>query len=76
MTLQSLKSWISSLKTLFPLKALLKTTKHNNIPPKKLKWSSEATVNVLHRLFNETATKSVFLDNLKFVDATPVWSFR
>ena len=75
MTLESLKSWISSLKTLFPLKALLKTTKHN-IPQKKLKWSSEASVNVLHRLFNETATKSVFLDNLKFVDATPVWSFR
>ena len=46
---------------------------HKNIPPKKLKSSSEATANVLHRLFNETITKGVFLDNLKLADVTPVF---
>ena len=48
-----------------------KATTHKNIPPKILKLSSEATV--LHRLFNETITKGVFLDNLKLVDVTPVF---
>ena len=42
---------------------LKKATIHKNIPPKILKSSSEATVNVLHKLFNETITKGVFLDN-------------
>ena len=41
-----------------------KATTHKNIPPKILKSSSEATVNVLHRLFNETITEGVFPDNL------------
>ena len=47
-----------------------KATTHKNIPPKILKSSSEATVNVLHRLFNETVTKGVFPDNLKLADVT------
>ena len=50
-----------------------KATTHKNIPPKILKSSSEATVNVLHRLFNETTTKAVFPDNLKLADVTPVF---
>ena len=41
-----------------------KATTHENIPPKTLKSSFEATVNILHRLFSETTTKDVFLDNL------------
>ena len=45
------------------LLSLKKATTHKNIPPKILKSSSEATVNVLHRLFNETITQGVFLDN-------------
>ena len=44
-----------------------KATTHKNIPPKMLKSSSEATVNVLHRLFNETITKGVFPDNLNLL---------
>ena len=44
-----------------------KATTRKNISPKILKSSSEATVDVLNRLFNETITKGVFLDNLKFV---------
>ena len=50
-----------------------KATAHKNILPKILKSSSEATVNFLHRLFNETITKGVFLDNLKLADVTPVF---
>ena len=50
-----------------------KATTHKNIPPKILKSSSEATVNVLHRLFNETITKGVFPNNLKLADVTPVF---
>ena len=46
---------------------------HKNIPPKILKSSSEATINFLHRLSNETITKGVFLDNLKLADVTPVF---
>ena len=57
------------IKLLNPKKA----TTHKNIPPKILKSSSEATVNVLHRLFNETITKGVFTDNLKLADVTPVF---
>ena len=41
-----------------------KATTHKNIPPKFRNSSSEATVNVLHRLFNETITEGVFPDNL------------
>ena len=48
-----------------------KATTHKNIPPKILKSSSEATVNVSHRLLNETITKGVFPDNLKLADVTP-----
>ena len=44
-----------------------KVTPHKNIPPKILKSSSEATVSILHRLFNETITKGVFPDNLNLV---------
>ena len=54
------------IKLLNPKKA----TTHKNIPPKILKSSSEATVNVLHRLFNETITKGVFPNNLKLADVT------
>ena len=54
------------------LKAI-KATTHKNIPPKILKSSSEATVNVLHRLFNETITRGVFPNNLKLADVTPVF---
>ena len=50
-----------------------KGTTHKNIPPKILKSSSEATVYVLHRLFKETITKDVFLNNLKLADVTPVF---
>ena len=35
--------------------------------------SSEATVNILYRLFNEAITKGVFSDNLKLADVTPVF---
>ena len=35
--------------------------------------SSEATVNVLHRIFNETLTKGVLTDGLKLADVTPVF---
>ena len=38
-----------------------KATTHKNIPPKILKSSSKATINLLHRLFNETITKGVLL---------------
>ena len=41
------------------------TTTHKNIPPKILKSSYEAIVNILHRLFNKAITESVFPDNLK-----------
>ena len=44
------------------------------MPPKVLKSSFEATTNVLHRLFNETITEGVFLDNLKLADVTPVFN--
>ena len=47
-----------------------KATTHKNIPPKILKSSSDVTVNILHRLFNETITKGVFPDNLKLADVT------
>ena len=50
-----------------------KATTHKNIPPKILKSSSEVTVNVLHRLFNETITQSVFPDNLKLAVVIPVF---
>ena len=49
-----------------------KATTHKNIPPKILKSSSEATVNVLHRIFNKTITKGVFSDNVKLYGITPV----
>ena len=45
----------------------------SDIPSKMLKSSSEVTVNVLHRLSNETITKGVFPDNLKLADVTPVF---
>ena len=48
-------------------------TTHKNIPPKIPKSSCEATVNVLHRLFNETITKDAFPDNLKLADVTLVF---
>ena len=51
-----------------------KVTRHKNIPPKILKSSSEATVNILHRLFNETIIKGVFPDDLKLADVTSVFS--
>ena len=41
--------------------------------PKILKPSFDATVDVLHRLFNETITKDVFRDNLKLAFVTPVF---
>ena len=44
-----------------------KATTHKNIPPKILKSSSEATVNILHRLFSETITEGVFLDHLNLL---------
>ena len=50
-----------------------KATTHKNIPPKRLKSSSEATVNVLDRHFAKTITKGVFPDNLKVADVTPVF---
>ena len=50
-----------------------KATTHKNIPPKILNSSSEATVNILRRLFNETITKGVFPDDFKLADVTPVF---
>ena len=50
-----------------------KATTHNNIPPKILKSSYEATVNVLHKLFNETITEAVFQDKLKLADVILVF---
>ena len=50
-----------------------KTTTHKNIPPKILKSSYEAIVNILHRLFNKAITESVFPDNLKLDGVTPVF---
>ena len=50
-----------------------KATTHNNIPPKILKSSYEATVNVLHKLFNETITEAVFQDKLKLADIISVF---
>ena len=41
--------------------------------PKILKPSSDSTVEVLHRLFNEIRTKDVFWDNLKLAYVTPVF---
>ena len=55
------------IRLLYPKKA----TTHKNIPPKILKSSSGATVNVLHRFFNETITIPVFPDELKLPDVTP-----
>ena len=49
-----------------------KATTHN-ISPKIVKSSSEATFNVFRRLFNETISAGVFLDNLKLADVTPVF---
>ena len=51
----------------------IKLQTQNNIPPKILKSSSEATVNVSQRLFKETITKGVFPDNLKLAHVTPVF---
>ena len=65
----SLSDILLEIRLLNPKKA----TAQKNIPPKILKSSSEATVNVLHRLFNETITKGVFPDNLKLADVTPVF---
>ena len=48
-----------------------KATKHNNILPKILKSSSEATV--LHRLFNETITKGVLPNKLNLAEVTPIF---
>ena len=45
-----------------------KAATHKNIPPKILKSNSEATVNVLHRLFNKAITKGVFPNTLKLAD--------
>ena len=50
-----------------------KATAPKNSPPKILKSSSEATVNVLRRLFNKTITKDVFPDNLKLADVTTIF---
>ena len=50
-----------------------KITTHNNIPPKILKSSYEATVNVLHKLFNETITEGVFPDKLRLANVIPVF---
>ena len=50
-----------------------KATTHNNIPPKILESSYEATVNVLHKLFNETITEAVFQDKLKLADIISVF---
>ena len=57
----SLSSIELEIRLLNPKKA----TTHEHIPPKILKSSSEAAVNILHRLFNETITKSVFPDSTK-----------
>ena len=50
-----------------------KAATHKNIPPKILKSSSEATVNILRRLFNETITKGIFPDDFKLADVIPVF---
>ena len=45
---------LSDIKFEIRLLNLKNATPHENIPPKILKASSEATVNFFHRLFNET----------------------
>ena len=65
---QSLSDIELGIRLLNPKKA---TT--YNIPTKILKWSSEATVSIFHRLFNESVTKSLFPDNLKCTHVTPVF---
>ena len=64
---------LSDIELEIRLLNLKKATTHKNIPPKKLKSSSKATVNILHRLFYETITKGIFPDNLKLADVTPVF---
>ena len=65
----SLSDIALEIRLLNPKKAAI----HKNIPSKILKSSSEATVNILHRILNETITKGVFPDNLKLTDFTPVF---
>ena len=64
---------LSDIELEIRLLNLKKATSHKNIPPKVLKSSSEATVNVLHRLLKETITKFVFPDNLKLAEVKPVF---
>ena len=51
-------------------------TAHNNIPPKILRRSAEVTANTLQLLFNNTISNSEFPENLKLVDAAPVFKKR
>ena len=54
----------SGIKSQIRLLNTKKETAHDNILSKILKSSSETTVNVFHRLFNEAKTKGEVLDNL------------
>ena len=64
---------LSDIELEFRLRNPKKAITHKNIPPKILKSSSEATVNTLLRLFNETITKGVLSDSWKHADVTPVF---
>ena len=50
-----------------------KATTHNNITPKILRQSAEVTANTLQLLFNNAISNSVFPENLKLADVTPVF---
>ena len=45
----------------------------DSIPPKMLKLTSDAFVNILQKLLNESLETSTFPDSLKLADITPVF---
>ena len=59
----------NKIKGLNPKKA----TTHNNITQKILRQSAEVTANTLQLLFNNAISNSVFPENLKLADVTPVF---
>ena len=59
----------NEIKSLNPTRA----TTHNNIPPKILRQSVEATTNALQLLFNNALSNSGSLENLKLADVISVF---
>ena len=52
---------------------LNKSSTKDNIPPKMLKITSDATANILQKLLSESLETSTFPDSLKLADITPVF---